>query len=220
MIGWLVVTALAGGTGFPPDPMVAMLGLLPVDLVSLWLVARMLRAQGSSIRDLLAHEPGTWRRETAWALLWVMVLFVPFIAGIMGRTWVLHGVDVFVAFETMLYDPDAATTMSAGLMLVLGTVALVTFAPLNTPTEELLYRGYAQSQLLRVRSTPVTVLARVRAPARVLRAHPERGGGVRRRVHAVGHRIRADRAAAAPARAHPPVVVPVLMVAGVVDVAG
>lgn len=158
VIGWLVVTALTGRTGFPPDPMIATLGLLPVNLASLWLVARMLRAEGSSMRDILAYQPGTWRRETAWALLWVTVLFVPFIAGIMGTTWMLHGVDMFVAFETMFYEPDAAPTMSAGLMLVLGIIAFVTFAPLNAPTEELLYRGYAQSRLLRVWPTAATVL--------------------------------------------------------------
>lgn len=156
--GWMVLRAFAGDVGFPPDPMIATLGLLPVNVGTLLLLRRVVRARGSSLRELIGHEPGTWGRETAWGLLWVMVLFVPFVLAIMGTMWLIHGADMFVAFETVFYDPDAVPTVPAALSMVLGAVAFVTFAPLNAPAEELLYRGYAQSHLSRVWPTAVAIV--------------------------------------------------------------
>ena len=143
---WLIVRAVDGTASFPPDPTVVSLSLIPVNLASLLLVSRLLRSEGSSLRSLFA--PGrSVLRDAGWGLLWIAVLYVPFVLAVMATMWVLHGPGMFEAFETVFYDPDAATIGSPVAALILGIVAVATFAPLNAPAEEAVYRGYAQARL-------------------------------------------------------------------------
>ena len=143
---WLVVRAADGTAAFPPTPMLASLSLLPVNVISLLLVSRLLRSEGQSLRSLFA--PGrSVLRDTGWGLLWIAVLYLPFVLAVMGTMWLLYGPGMFEAFQTVFYDPDAATIASPVWALVLGIVAVLTFAPLNAPAEEAVYRGYSQSRL-------------------------------------------------------------------------
>lgn len=143
---WAVVASTGDGATFPPSPMLASLSLVPVNVACLVLTARLLRREGQSLRILFAPQVG-WPREIAWGLLWITVLFVPFVVAVLATTWALHGSDTFTAFETIFYDPHAASVLSPGLALGLGVVAVLTFAPLNAPAEEAVYRGYAQARL-------------------------------------------------------------------------
>ncbi len=77
----------------------------------------------------------------------MLVLYLPFVAAVLGTMWALHGNQTFVAFETVFFDPDAAAIAQPGWALALGIVAVLTFAPLNAPVEEAIFRGYAQSRL-------------------------------------------------------------------------
>lgn len=147
VLAWLLVIATAGYTPFPPSPMIAALSLLPVNVVCLLLTARLLRAQRRTLRDLFGYQPGTWARELGFGLLWIVVLSVPFAAAIIGTMWLLHGSALFTAFETVFYNPETTALGSPGLSLTLGIVAVLTFAPLNAPAEEAVFRGYAQGQL-------------------------------------------------------------------------
>ncbi|MDK1361131.1 CPBP family intramembrane metalloprotease [Arthrobacter sp. zg-Y1219] len=143
---WLLVRAVEGTASFPPTPMLASLSLLPVNIVSLLLVSRLLQSEGRTLRSLFAPRRSV-PRDAAWGLLWIAVLFVPFVLAVMGTMWLLHGPGMFEAFETVFYDPDAATIASPLWGLALGALAVATFAPLNAPAEEAVYRGYAQSRL-------------------------------------------------------------------------
>lgn len=143
---WLAVRAVDGTATFPPTPMLVSLSLLPVNIVSLLLVSRLLRSEGRTLRSLFTPRRSVLR-DTAWGLLWIAVLFVPFVLAVMATMWLLRGPDMFAAFETVFYDPDAATIASPLWSLILGVVAVATFAPLNAPAEEAIYRGYAQSRL-------------------------------------------------------------------------
>ncbi len=147
VIAWALVARLSGELSFPPNPMIAALSLLPVNVICLVIASRMLRAEGQSIRELVGYRHGALGRDIAWGILWLVVLFIPFIIGIMGTAFVLHGAETFDAFETMFYNPDAAAVIPSAAALVLGIVTFVTFAPLNAPTEEIVFRGYAQSRL-------------------------------------------------------------------------
>lgn len=143
---WLIMRTANGGAAFPPSPMLASLSLIPVNIISLLLVSRMLRSEGSSLRSLF--RPGrTLLRDAGWGLLWIAVLYVPFVLAVVGTMWALHGAGMFEAFATVFYDPDAAGIASPVWSLVLGLAAVLTFAPLNAPAEEAVYRGYAQSRL-------------------------------------------------------------------------
>ncbi|MCQ2001059.1 CPBP family intramembrane glutamic endopeptidase [Arthrobacter zhaoxinii] len=143
---WLIMRVLDDTAAFPPDPMLASLSLIPVNIASLLLVSHLLRSEGSSLRSLFA--PGrSVLRDAGWGLLWIAVLYIPFVLAVMATMWVLHGSGMFAAFATVFYDPDAATIASPAWSLVLGILAVFTFAPLNAPAEEAVYRGYAQSRL-------------------------------------------------------------------------
>lgn len=143
---WLAVSAVDDGASFPPTPMLLSISLLPVNVLSLLLVSRLLKADGQGLRDLFA--PGrSVMRDAAWGLLWIAVLYVPFVLAVMATMWLLHGPGMFEAFATVFFDPDAASVASPAWALVLGVVAVLTFAPLNAPAEEAVYRGYSQSRL-------------------------------------------------------------------------
>ncbi|CAO1654102.1 CPBP family intramembrane glutamic endopeptidase [Salinibacterium sp. NYA9b] len=145
---WLFAFGFDQGAEFPPSPMLLSLSLLPVNLLSLWLVIRLLRADGQSLRDLFAPRRGVGLvADIGWGFLWIAVLYIPFVASIIGTMWLLHGANTFTAFETVFVNPDAASVVSPGWALVLGIVAVITFAPLNAPAEEAVYRGYALSRL-------------------------------------------------------------------------
>lgn len=143
---WLIMRMADPGAGFPPTPMLASLSLIPVNIISLVLVSRLLRSEGSSLKSLF--RPGrSALRDGGWGLLWIAVLYIPFVLAVMGTMWVLHGPGMFEAFATVFYDPEAAAIASPLWSLILGLVAVLAFAPLNAPAEESVYRGYAQSRL-------------------------------------------------------------------------
>jgi uncharacterized protein len=144
-LGTLVWWAATGSAPFPPGPLVSSLALLPVNLLCLWLVRRLYREQGRGLREVFGGSP----RDLGWGLLWVAVLWVPFVVTVLGVMWLLHGGAMFTAFQTVFFDPDAVPEVPFAAALTLGVVTVVTFAPLNAPAEELVYRGYAQSALAR-----------------------------------------------------------------------
>ncbi|MBX3094666.1 MAG: CPBP family intramembrane metalloprotease [Cryobacterium sp.] len=122
--------------------------LLPVNILSLMLVGRLLKREGSTIRAAIGFDRSRLGRDIGWGSIWLMVLFVPFVAAIMGTMFALHGGDMFERFETV-FAPDVSQVPTLGLAgsLVFAIVAVVTFAPLNAPAEELVYRGYSQGRL-------------------------------------------------------------------------
>ncbi|MBH0052959.1 CPBP family intramembrane metalloprotease [Salinibacterium sp. SWN139] len=145
---WMLSRGFDPSAAFPPSPMLLSLSLLPVNLISLWLVIRLLRVDGQTLRGLFAPRRGVGLvADIGWALLWIAVLYIPFVATIIGTMWILHGANTFTAFETVFVNSDAASVTSPVWALVLGVVAVITFAPLNAPAEEAVYRGYALSRL-------------------------------------------------------------------------
>lgn len=122
--------------------------LLPVNIATLVIVARLLRRDGSSLRDLIGFDRSRLGRDTAWGLLWLTVLWVPFIAAIMGTMALLYGAGMFTAFETVFAPAEASyPEWGFSVSMVLATATVVTFAPLNAPAEEVAYRGYVQGRL-------------------------------------------------------------------------
>ena len=167
--------------------------MLPVNLVSLALVRRALHREGQRARDLIDFS---WRRlgtDVLWGLLWLAVLWVPFVLAVMGVMFALYGANAFASFQTVFYDPDSAPTFDHALLAVLAIVSVVTFAPLNAPVEELVYRGYSQGGLVRrwpAAWAMVGAVGDLRRTARVLRGDHRRDARLPRRVLRVGRRIR------------------------------
>lgn len=156
-VGMVAIAALATAgilalVGQPAGPeavgTLSALYLLPVNIVTLWLVARLLRREGSSLRELIGFDRSRLGRDIAWGWLWLVVLWVPFVAAIMGTMFALFGTGMLEAFERV-FTPDVSNLPEWGFAasVVLAVAAVVTFAPLNAPAEEVAYRGYAQGRL-------------------------------------------------------------------------
>lgn len=144
---WVVVGLAAGWAPFPPTPLVATVAMLPVNIVCLALVLRQLHRERRSAGAVIGWRPQHLGRDILWGLLWLAVLSVPFMLTIAGVMWALHGPAVWDGFETVFFDEAAVATADPIVTLVLALIAVLTFAPLNAPTEELVYRGYAQRSL-------------------------------------------------------------------------
>lgn len=142
----LLIVMLGFDSSFPPTPLVATLALIPVNLATLFIARRMLHRAGSRLRDLIGFDRSRLGRDALWALLWLVVLYIPFVASIMGTMFALHGAAAFESFETV-FVPEVVPDFPFALAITLGVVAVLTFAPLNAPAEEIAYRGIAQGGL-------------------------------------------------------------------------
>lgn len=121
----------------------AALYLLPVNVVSLLLVRGLAHRAGSTLHELIGFDRSRLGRDVAWGLLWLVVLWVPFSIAIMGTMFALFGGAALESFEAAFApDPASLPTLGPVLAIVFGVVAVVTFAPLNAPAEELVYRAY------------------------------------------------------------------------------
>jgi len=136
-----------GATAFPPSPLFGALAMLPVNLVCLWWVRRLVHGNGRRLNDLIGYSRSRLGRDVLWGLLWLVMLYVPFVLAIMGVMALQYGGAMFEAFETVFFDPASVPDLPQALMATLAVVAVVTFAPLNAPVEELVYRGYGQQGL-------------------------------------------------------------------------
>lgn len=134
----------------PPSPVVSALCLVPVNLVSLLIVGWLLKRDGSSIREVVGFSRARLGRDVLWGLLWIAVLYLPFVAAVLGAMLLLYSGDAFSRFEDV-FVPAVSSTPDVGFtgLLVLASVSVLLFAPLNAPTEEIVYRGYAQATLAR-----------------------------------------------------------------------
>lgn len=140
----------AAGTPFtfPASPLISALYLAPVNIACILLLRAVLHRRGRRIRDLIGFSTDRLGRDILWGLLWLMVLYLPFALASIGAMFLLYGGDALTSFEAVFMPaPESTPTMSLAVGLVIAIVVVLTFAPLNAPTEELVYRGYAQSGL-------------------------------------------------------------------------
>jgi membrane protease YdiL (CAAX protease family) len=146
----LVTVWLLGASGITvefPASMLSALYLAPVNVASLLLLRWALHREGRRIRDLIGLDRARLGRDALWGLLWLMVLYLPFAGAIIGTMFALYGAEAFTSFEKVFVPADGYLVMPPALGVVFAVVVVLTFAPLNAPTEELVYRGYAQGGL-------------------------------------------------------------------------
>lgn len=156
-VGLVAIAAglTAVGFGIAGEPggaasvsLVAALYLLPVNVICLLLVRSLVHREGRTLRELIGFDRARLGRDIAWGLLWIVVLYLPFAGAIIGTMAALFGGEAFDSFERV-FAPDAAALPSFGtpVLIVIAAVTVLTFAPLNAPTEELVFRGYSQGGL-------------------------------------------------------------------------
>jgi membrane protease YdiL (CAAX protease family) len=143
-VGMLAAAGIA--VKFPASTLSA-LYLAPVNIASLLLLRWVLHREGRRVRDLIGFDRARLRRDILWGLLWLMVLYLPFASAIIGTMFLLYGGDAFTSFESVFVPATGYPVMPQALAIGFAVIVVVTFAPLNAPTEELVYRGYSQGGL-------------------------------------------------------------------------
>lgn len=144
---WVILRSAGGISAFPPDTIWATLGLLPVNIVCLLLVARFYRHQGLSLRAAMGVQHGRIVKDIGWGLLWLIVLNVPFALAVSGTVWLMYGTQAPEAFGTIFVNPAAQAPLSPTWLLLIGLIAVIPFIVLNAPVEELVFRGYGLNGL-------------------------------------------------------------------------
>lgn len=116
-----------------------------VDIATLVLVHRALRAEGRSLLDLV--RPWRWR-DLAWGALLLVLLVIGFLVCSVLANLLVHG-----------GPPPMPVTTDLSLPLWAGLVGILV-APLSIAlAEEALYRGYAQPRLARTWGTPLALVS-------------------------------------------------------------
>lgn len=151
---WLLTGARAAD--FPPSPLLATAAMLPVNILCLVLVVRLVRRDGGTVRSLLGARRDRIGRDVLWGLLWLFVLYVPFVATMMAVMALRFGPRLFESFESVFVG-GTGPDLPMAVWGALAVLAVLTFAPLNAPVEELVYRGYAQGNLQRRGSAAVAI---------------------------------------------------------------
>ncbi|MFC7623918.1 CPBP family intramembrane glutamic endopeptidase [Microlunatus sp. GCM10028923] len=146
LITWALLRAAGQPVGFPVVALSALL-LFPVNVASLMLLRRRLHREGRRLRDLVGLSRGRLPRDLLWGLLWFVVLQAGFGAALFAVMAIRYGSDMTTAFATIFVDTATAVAWPPWLMITLFVITVITFAPLNAPAEELIYRGYAQTEL-------------------------------------------------------------------------
>lgn len=117
--------------------------VIPIDLVSLLVVHRAMRAEGGSLRDLI----GPWRwSQLAWGALVSVILVVTFFVSSFAANLVVYGGA----------PPMGGTAPRIPLWFAL--IGVVLMPATIALAEECVYRGYAQPRLARRTGTAVAVV--------------------------------------------------------------
>lgn len=159
LVMWGLLAGFFDTPGFPPSTLWATVGLLPVNIFCLWLVLRLYRREGISLRDALGIRQGKIGRDILWGLLWLFVVNIPYVLAISGTVFLLYGADAPAAFETIFVNPEATTAISPVWLLVISIVSVIPFMIINAPTEELVYRGYVMRGLAEKHGGAFAVIA-------------------------------------------------------------
>lgn len=146
-----LLSALTGAAfSLALTPQLSALYFVPVNLLCLWFLRRHLHARGSSLRRLADFEPSRLGRDLLHGLLWLFVLFLPFIAAVNLAMLVLFGPSGMLAAYETVFAPDPTLQVEFAPWFALSSALLtaVLFPLTNAPAEELVYRGHAQGGLL------------------------------------------------------------------------
>ncbi len=137
-------------------PQLSALYFIPVNVLCLWLLRRRLRAEGSSLRRLAGFDRARLGFDALMGVMWLMVLFVPFVLAVNLAMLLLFGpIGMLAAFETV-FTPDAALLepWPRWFSVASALVTALLFPLTNAPAEELVYRGHAQGGLLAAGRAP------------------------------------------------------------------
>lgn len=156
---WLYQQKVLGIDGFPPGSFLATIGLLPVNIVCLWLVVSLYRRMGVTVRQAVGVRTGRIAVDIGWGLLWFMVLNLPFMVVIWLVMFAIYATEVLSVFEVIFIDNAAVAAGNSPVAIAVGIVSLIGFVAINALTEELVFRGYGLAGLKRRLGATIAVVS-------------------------------------------------------------
>lgn len=130
---------------FPFAPDIAVLYFMIVNIISLFFMIHLLKAENRTIWDVIDYQKHRLGKDILWGILWIFVLFIPFAIAINGVAFLMYGTDYINQFQ-VIFAGDLATTPNLTPLWLrwFGAIIALFFPFLNAPIEEIMYRGYAQ----------------------------------------------------------------------------
>lgn len=117
-----------------------------VNILCLFLLYYLAKKEGNSVKKWIDFRSDHLRKDLLYGILWLFVLYIPFIFAILGMMFVLYGTDLFIHFQTVFTGDLEHSTLSLPKWFMWITAGISSIFPfLNAPIEELMYRGYAQT---------------------------------------------------------------------------
>ncbi len=149
VISYLVLSSLGLKFSFPFLPDLSTIYFTLVNIICLFLLYQILKKEGRSIKELLGYQRSSLFRDILFGFLWLFILYIPFVLAVMGTMFLLFGMDFMNQFEVVFAgNVDQYYSRPAWLAWCAAIISLI-FPFLNAPTEELIYRGYAQPLFLK-----------------------------------------------------------------------
>ncbi|AZU60024.1 CPBP family intramembrane glutamic endopeptidase [Neobacillus mesonae] len=135
---------------FPYLPEFSTVYFTIVNVLCFFLLHHLLKKEGRSIQDLIGFHRKRVIKDILLGILWLFVLYIPFVVTILGTMFVMYGPDLFQHFHTVFIGNEEIYTFSRPDWLIWLTACIsIIFPFLNAPIEELMYRGYAQPLLIK-----------------------------------------------------------------------
>ncbi|MED4206878.1 CPBP family intramembrane glutamic endopeptidase [Neobacillus mesonae] len=135
---------------FPYLPEFSTVYFTVVNVLCFFLLHHLLKKEGRSIQELIGFHRKRVIKDILLGILWLFVLYIPFVVTIMGTMLVMYGPDLFQHFQTVFIGNEEFYTFSRPDWLIWLTACIsIIFPFLNAPIEELMYRGYAQPLLIK-----------------------------------------------------------------------
>ena len=100
-------------------PQLSALYFIPVNLICLLWLRRRLLAVGSSLKELAGYEPGRLGRDALTGLLWLFVLFIPFVIAVnLGMLLLFGPGGMLTAYERVFGAQHTLLAPTTSGMLV------------------------------------------------------------------------------------------------------
>ncbi|REF35350.1 CPBP family intramembrane glutamic endopeptidase [Thermasporomyces composti] len=123
------------------------------NVITLALLAWLVRRDGSRLRDLLGFERARLASDVGWGVLWLVVFWAVFLVPLtlvpLGLARPGSASEVQAAYEQVFSGMYADLVTTDALPAWSGVLVGIVFPFLNAPVEELTYRGYVQAHLVR-----------------------------------------------------------------------
>ncbi|RDW18753.1 hypothetical protein CWR48_10570 [Oceanobacillus arenosus] len=135
---------------FPFLPELSTVYFTVVNIICFILMHRLLKKEGRTLKELVGYHREYLFKDILYGLLWLVVLFVPFVLAVMGMMFILFGTEMLQQFQTVFAGNEDSYLFARPIWLMwFAAIVSLAFPFLNGPIEEIMYRGYAQSIFLK-----------------------------------------------------------------------